>query len=104
MGHCSRHPGAERRRFFELKRYVCPDRVFRGVAANAPPKADTVRRVDASRHVGFATKADNRQTIAMSPRCEDSELIHWSRLVVIRTLGAAAAKVMARAGRECDQP
>src|SRR5262249_12498958 len=26
MGHCSRKPGAERRRFFELKRYVRADR------------------------------------------------------------------------------
>jgi putative cell wall-binding protein len=24
MGHCSRKPGAERRRFFELKRYFAP--------------------------------------------------------------------------------
>src|SRR6266404_4893751 len=29
MGHCSRNPGAERRRFFELKRYVRADRVLR---------------------------------------------------------------------------
>src|SRR3984893_2620490 len=29
MGHCSRNPGSERRRFFELKRYVRADRVLR---------------------------------------------------------------------------
>jgi hypothetical protein len=28
MGHCSRNPGAERRRFFELKRYVRADRAL----------------------------------------------------------------------------
>src|SRR5215472_16891984 len=38
MGHCSRKPGAERRCFFELKRYVRADRVFSGIAASPSQK------------------------------------------------------------------